>query len=35
MSKLKHYYEKEIVLKLMETFKYKSMMQVPKLNKIV
>lgn len=35
MSKLKHYYEKEIILKLMETFKYKSMMQVPKLNKIV
>ncbi|RZB34345.1 MAG: large subunit ribosomal protein L5 [Desulfobacteraceae bacterium Eth-SRB1] len=35
MSKLKRYYEKEIILKLMESFKYKSMMQVPKLNKIV
>ncbi len=35
MSKLKHYYEKEVISRLMETFKYKSVMQVPKLNKIV
>ena len=35
MSKLKHYYEKDIIPGLMETFKYKSVMQVPKLNKIV
>lgn len=35
MSKLKHYYEKEVIPRLMETFKYKSVMQVPKLNKIV
>ncbi|MEA3280917.1 MAG: 50S ribosomal protein L5, partial [Thermodesulfobacteriota bacterium] len=35
MSKLKHCYEKEVIPRLMETFKYKSVMQVPKLNKIV
>ncbi|MBW2568772.1 MAG: 50S ribosomal protein L5 [Deltaproteobacteria bacterium] len=35
MSQLKLYYEKEVVPRLMETFKYKSVMQVPKLNKIV
>jgi large subunit ribosomal protein L5 len=35
MSKLKHYYEKEVVSKLMETFTYKNVMQVPKLKKIV
>lgn len=35
MSQLKLYYEKEVISKLMETFKYKSVMQVPKLNKIV
>ena len=35
MSQLKTIYEKEVVPKLMETFKYKSIMQVPKLGKIV
>jgi large subunit ribosomal protein L5 len=35
MSQLKLYYEKEVISKLMETFKYKSVMQVPKLNKVV
>ncbi len=35
MSQLKHYYEKEVISRLMETFKYKSVMQVPKLTKIV
>ncbi len=35
MSQLKLYYEKEVISRLMETFKYKSVMQVPKLNKIV
>jgi large subunit ribosomal protein L5 len=35
MSKLKRYYEKEVVSKLMETFTYKNVMQVPKLKKIV
>lgn len=35
MSQLKLYYEKEVIPRLMETFKYKSVMQVPKLNKIV
>ncbi len=35
MSQLKTIYENEIVSKLMETFKYKSIMQVPRLEKIV
>ena len=35
MSQLKSYYHKEVVPKLMETFKYKNIMEVPKLEKIV
>jgi len=35
MSQLKNIYEKEVVPKLMETFKYKNIMQVPRLKKIV
>ena len=35
MSELKLYYQKEVVPKLLDTFKYKSIMQVPKLEKIV
>ena len=35
MSQLKVYYEKEVVPKLMETFKYSNIMQVSKLEKIV
>jgi large subunit ribosomal protein L5 len=35
MSQLKSYYQDEVVPKLVETFKYKNMMQVPKLDKIV
>ena len=35
MSPLKNIYEKEIVPKLMEAFKYKNIMQVPRLGKIV
>ena len=35
MSQLKTYYEEEIVPKLLETFKYSNMMQVPKLDKVV
>ena len=35
MSQLKNYYEKEVVPKLLETFKYGNMMQVPKLDKVV
>lgn len=35
MSPLKNIYEKEIVPKLMEAFKYKNIMQVPGLEKIV
>jgi large subunit ribosomal protein L5 len=35
MSQLKNIYEKEIVPKLMETFKYKNIMQVPALEKII
>lgn len=35
MSQLKNYYEKEVVPKLLETFKYRNMMQVPKLKKVV
>jgi len=35
MSKLKEYYEKDVVPALIETFKYTNAMQVPKLDKIV
>jgi len=35
MSQLKSYYEEEVVPKLLETFKYGNMMQVPKLDKVV
>jgi large subunit ribosomal protein L5 len=35
MSQLKMYYDKEVVPALMETFKYKNIMEVPKLKKIV
>lgn len=35
MSQLKQYYLKEIVPKLTDTFKYKNIMQVPKLKKVV
>jgi large subunit ribosomal protein L5 len=35
MSQLKQYYEKEVVPRLMETFAYKNIMQVPRLEKIV
>ena len=35
MSQLKSYYEKEVVPKLLETFKYGNMMEVPKLEKVV
>jgi large subunit ribosomal protein L5 len=35
MSQLKQYYHKEVVPKLLETFKYDNIMQVPKLEKIV
>lgn len=35
MSQLKEFYEKEVVSSLKETFQYKNMMQVPKLEKIV
>ena len=35
MSQLKNRYEKEVILKLMEAFKYKNVMQVPRLKKIV
>jgi large subunit ribosomal protein L5 len=35
MSELKIHYEKEVVPKLIETFQYKNVMQVPKLKKIV
>jgi large subunit ribosomal protein L5 len=35
MSPLKNIYEKEIVPKLMEAFKYKNIMQAPRLEKIV
>jgi large subunit ribosomal protein L5 len=35
MSQLKNIYEKEVVPKLMETFKYKNIMQVPALGKII
>ncbi len=35
MSQLKEYYQKEVVPGLFETFKYKNIMQVPKLDKVV
>jgi large subunit ribosomal protein L5 len=35
MSQLKDYYQKEVVPKLIEKFKYKNCMEVPKLEKIV
>jgi len=35
MSQLKDFYEKEAVPKLIEAFKYKNIMQVPKLKKVV
>jgi large subunit ribosomal protein L5 len=35
MSELQLYYHKEVVNKLLDTFKYKSIMQVPKLEKII
>jgi large subunit ribosomal protein L5 len=35
MSQLKERYEKEVVPRLIETFKYKNKMQVPKVEKIV
>ncbi len=35
MSQLREYYYKEVVPKMMETFSYKNVMQVPKLVKIV
>lgn len=35
MPQLKEYYEKEIVPKLIETFKYKNVTEVPRLEKIV
>ncbi len=35
MSQLKEHYEKEIVPRLVETFQYKNVMQVPRLDKIV
>ncbi|MBL0702162.1 MAG: 50S ribosomal protein L5 [Desulfosarcina sp.] len=35
MSQLREYYDKEVVSKMMETFNYKNVMQVPKLVKVV
>jgi large subunit ribosomal protein L5 len=35
MSRLKKHYETEVVPKLIETFKYRNVMQVPKVKKIV
>ena len=35
MTDLKEYYEKDVVPKMVETFQYKNVMQVPKLEKIV
>jgi large subunit ribosomal protein L5 len=35
MSQLKEFYEKETVPKLIENFKYKNIMQVPRLEKVV
>ncbi len=35
MARLKDYYDKEVVPRLIDAFKYKNTMQVPKLDKIV
>ena len=35
MSQLKEFYGKEVIPKLMETFKYKNIMEVPRLEKVV
>jgi large subunit ribosomal protein L5 len=35
MSRMKDLYEKEVVPKLVETFKYKNVMEVPKFSKVV
>jgi len=35
MSQLKEYYEKEVVPKLIDRFKYKNVMEVPRLEKVV
>jgi large subunit ribosomal protein L5 len=35
MSQLKDYYHNEVVPRLIETFKYKNIMEVPKLEKII
>ena len=35
MSQLKQYYYQEVVPKLIETFRYKNVMQVPKLEKVI
>ena len=35
MSQLKTYYQSEVIPRLMETFKYKNIMEVPKVDKIV
>jgi len=35
MSQLKVYYEKEVVPRLKETFSYKNMMEIPRLEKVV
>ena len=35
MEKLREQYEKEVVPALMKKFQYKSIMQVPKLDKVV
>lgn len=35
MARLKDYYDKEVVPRLIDTFKYKNAMQVPKLEKVV
>ena len=35
MSQLKEFYDKEVAPKLVETFKYQNVMQIPKLDKIV
>jgi large subunit ribosomal protein L5 len=35
MSQMKIFYENEVVPKLVETFKYKNLMQVPRIDKIV
>jgi large subunit ribosomal protein L5 len=35
MSQLKTYYDNEVIPKLMETFKYKNVMEVPKVDKVV